>query len=484
MPAAGARVVHFAYDTLPRVLTDTRSEATTVELRVPFRIETFAADQLRIVSWRFLVQVNGIPWTVPSGARRITRETVELSRRQMRDHGQFRFDRLPPYLDMADRMDPGVQYLEGAVPDVPRGARVEYRLEVSLQRDQQPPFRVSSRSYTTYATDPGFGADDIVRVHIPEPGRALQAWALYRRRESGFEHLRLDVVSLAADPEAHHGPAELAELTIRLGDRMIDLRNPELAVLPMVNTATDSVTVSVPAADGPLGAVTVRHAGRRADRRSGRAGAGRPGPGDVHQLRHPGPQRLLRHRDQPGRARASAPHVHAGDHARRRRPVQQPPGQHGGQHRRRLRVHPAGAPPVSDQADVGDERRPARSARPRLPGRAGPDVRRHVRRPARTGGGRVRRAPAAVLLHGHQLRRHHRGCRRHAQPARGSAGAGVLPRFADRHGHRQRGRGAAPGRGALPGRRRRREQGRAAAAGHPAGQCGASAERGVGRGAG
>ena len=58
-----------------------------------------------------------------------------------------------------------------------------------------------------------------------------------------------------------------------------------------------------------------------------------------------------------------------------------------------------GAPPVPDQADVGDERRPARPARPRLPGRAGPDARRHGRRAARAGGGRVRRAPAA-LLHG------------------------------------------------------------------------------------
>ena len=115
-----------------------RPDPATVELRMPFRIETPPSDQLRIVSWRFLVQVDGEPWTVPSSARRITREVVDLLRRQMRDRGQFQFDRVPPYLDMADRMEPGVQYLEGTVPGVPRGARVEYRLEVTLRRDQQP----------------------------------------------------------------------------------------------------------------------------------------------------------------------------------------------------------------------------------------------------------------------------------------------------------------------------------------------------------
>ena len=59
---------------------------------------------------------------MPSGARRVTREVVELLRRQMqRRRGQFHFDRVPPYLDMAERMETGVQYLEGAVP-ASRGA--------------------------------------------------------------------------------------------------------------------------------------------------------------------------------------------------------------------------------------------------------------------------------------------------------------------------------------------------------------------------
>lgn len=262
MPAAGARVVHFAYDTLPRVLDAGQPDAETVELRVPFRIESFPSEQLRIASWRFLVQVNGAPWTVPSSARRITREVVDLTRRQMRRGGQFHFDRVPPYLDMADRMGPGVQYLEGTVPAVPRGARVEYRLEVELQRDLAEPCTVSSRPYTTYAAAPAFDADDIVRVHIPEPGRALQAWALYRRREPGVEHVRLDVVSLEADPDAARPQPELVDLALVLGDRPpIDLRDPDLPVLPMVDTARDSVTVSVPTADGPVGPVTVRYRG-------------------------------------------------------------------------------------------------------------------------------------------------------------------------------------------------------------------------------
>ena len=174
MPAAGARVVHFTYDTLPRVLVPPQPDPATVDLRIPFRIETIPSDQVRIVSWRFLVQVDGTPWTVPSSARRITREVVDLLRRQVSVRGQFHFDRVPPYLDMADQMEAGVQYLEGSVPAVPRGARVDYRLEVTLRRDRQE-FTVHSRPCSVYATCPAFGADDIARIHIPEPGRALQA---------------------------------------------------------------------------------------------------------------------------------------------------------------------------------------------------------------------------------------------------------------------------------------------------------------------
>jgi hypothetical protein len=256
-----ARVVHFAYDTLPRVLAPTPTEPHRVDLRAPFRIETFPSDRLRVTSWRFLVQVDGRPWTVESSARRVTREVVDLLRRQMRRHGQFHFDRVPPYLDMVDRMEPGVQYLEGSVPRVPLGARVEYRLEVTLARDGQAPFTVSSRTCATYATRPLFGPDDIARIHIPDVGQALQAWALYRRHEGGFTHVRLDVVSLEADPEARHARPDLAELVVELAGRVVDLRDPELPVLPMVDTAADSVTISLPDADGPVGPVTVRHRG-------------------------------------------------------------------------------------------------------------------------------------------------------------------------------------------------------------------------------
>ena len=280
MPAASARVVHFAYDTLPRVLAPGQPDPERVDLRMPFRIESFPSDRLRVVSWRFLVQVDGRPWTVPSSARRITREVVDLLRRQVSDRGQFHFDRVPPYLDMADRMAPGVQYLEGSVPGVPRGARVDYRLEVTLGREQQPAFTISSRSYSTYATCPVFGRDDITRIHIPEPGRALAAWALYRRREPGFEHVRVDVVSLEADPEARSTRPDLADLVLVLGGRMIDLRDPELPVLPLVDTAADAVTISVPEADGPVGAVTVRYRGaRRGDRWRPRRRCTPAGPG-------------------------------------------------------------------------------------------------------------------------------------------------------------------------------------------------------------
>ena len=75
--------------------------------------------------------------------------------------------------------------------------------------------------------------------------------------------------------------------------------------------------------------------GHRA-RRPGRPRRRRHRPCDVRQLRHPGPQRSLRHT---GRRLPAAPQLHEAHHARRGRELQQPPRQRGELGRRRLRVH-------------------------------------------------------------------------------------------------------------------------------------------------
>jgi hypothetical protein len=261
VPAAEPRVVHFSYDTLPRVVP--APGTTALELRVPFRIDTDPGAGLRVISWRLEADVDGEPWTVPSGAHRVTESLCRLLQRRMQRQGQFRFDRVPPYLDMLDRMRPGVEYLEGAIPGVEPGRCVGYRLEVTLRHGQDEPIVVRSRGYSCYAVNPDLGREDIRRIHIPAPGGALRAFALYHRREGGFDHLRVDVVSLEADPESGGPQPELVDLVVTAGDRTVALTDPQLPVLPLVSTATDAVTISIPVDDDDpeLDAVTVAYRG-------------------------------------------------------------------------------------------------------------------------------------------------------------------------------------------------------------------------------
>ena len=78
MAGVDPRLVHFHYDTLPRVVGSPGS--ATVELRVPFRIETDPAAGLRVISWRLIADVDGRPWTVRSRAHRITEALCALLR--------------------------------------------------------------------------------------------------------------------------------------------------------------------------------------------------------------------------------------------------------------------------------------------------------------------------------------------------------------------------------------------------------------------
>jgi hypothetical protein len=261
MPPGDPHVVHFSYDTLPRVLPVPGS--TAVELRLPFRIDTAPGAGLRVISWRMVADVDGRPWTVWARAHRVTESLCRLLERRMQRNGEYDFDRAPPYLDMAARMGDGVEYLEGVVPGVAPGASVSYALEVTLRRGQDEPIPVRSHSFTVLAVRPGFDRADIRRIHIPAPGDALHAFALYHRREAGFDHLRVDVVALEADPESGSDRPDLVDLVITAAGRTIDIRDPGLPVLPLIDTAADSVTFSIPVADGEpaLTDVTVAYRG-------------------------------------------------------------------------------------------------------------------------------------------------------------------------------------------------------------------------------
>jgi hypothetical protein len=135
---------------------------------------------------------------------------------------------------------------------------------------------------------PGFTRDEIRRIFIPQPGAALDGWVLYHRRTPDRDEIRVDVVDLFA--HRHDRP----DLAVQIGDRMIDLRTPQPDPLPLVDLSADSVTVAVPRSGDGLPPVVVTHHGRR--RRPRRSRGHRERPRRVRQLRHPGPQRPVRHR--------------------------------------------------------------------------------------------------------------------------------------------------------------------------------------------
>jgi hypothetical protein len=244
------RVIHGRFDTQPRVTAG--PGAATVELLVPFRIEADPAE--RIVSWRLDVTVDG-ELRPDTPARRITPELVEELRDRLAGPGRFAFDEVPPYLDMADRMGPGVAYLEGRVGGLADGAAVTYALEVTTRRDRDDPVESRSDTCTTYAVRPDFGRGDVIATHIPGPFRAMEAWVLHHRRGAELDVFRVDVAALEDDP--WNPRPELLDLVIRVGAETFDVRDPDPARLPLACTAADSVTIAVPHTGGPVPAVAV-----------------------------------------------------------------------------------------------------------------------------------------------------------------------------------------------------------------------------------
>jgi hypothetical protein len=248
------RIVHATFDALPRVVTGDPHDPG-VELRVPFRVEHDPAA--RIVSWELEVTVGGTP-RAGVEAHRVTPELVAELRERMAAPGQFDVEHVPPYLDMADRMGPGVTYLEGRVPGLTEGASVTYALQVSARLGTSGPTVARSGDFTTWAVLPAFGPGDVLATHIPAPGRAMEAWVLHHKRVAALDLVRVDVVALEADPATV--PADLLDLVVTIGTRTVDLRALDPAALPLVSTAADSVIIAVPV-DGdavPAMAVTCR----------------------------------------------------------------------------------------------------------------------------------------------------------------------------------------------------------------------------------
>jgi len=243
------RIVHFAPDSYPRVVAGP-TDPGLLDVLLPFRVETHQRH-LPVVSYRLHAEVEGRPWAHRARVRRIREGFADWMRGQMRAQGQFRFDHLPYYVGLDEALASGhAHYLEARLPAVPAGARVEYALEVDLAGGAT----ACSARYATVAVAPGFTRDDIRRVHIPHPGAALDAWVLYHRHAGDRDEIRIDVVDLFA----HRG--DRPDLAVRVGDRVVDLREPQPDPLPLVDIAADSVTVAVPrSGDGPPPVVVTHH---------------------------------------------------------------------------------------------------------------------------------------------------------------------------------------------------------------------------------
>jgi hypothetical protein len=239
-------VVHFEFDTLPRLVPSAPSIPSEWELVVPFRVDLDAAADpgtgLRVISWRMHAEVDRTPWATRT--RRITAGYISGLRRQSQRDGMFDFEHLPPYLGMEAGLAGGATFIEGRVLRLAAGSQVRYWLEVTLQRGEDgEPIIQRSREYTLYAVRPVFGRDDIRRIFLPDVNEPLEAWVLYHQRSGGFDHLRIDVVDLAGQPPARG----LVDLVCTIGKTAVDLSSADITDLPFVDPSTDSVVISVPA---------------------------------------------------------------------------------------------------------------------------------------------------------------------------------------------------------------------------------------------
>jgi hypothetical protein len=264
-----ATIAHFTTDTLPRVV-ESPAGSLTVDLVLPFRVDV-PDPGLGVRSWRLDVDVEGRSWTARTRTRRLPAGLAAALRDRLQRQGRFVFDHLPYYAALRDDevVANRAVYVEGRVPGVPVGALVTYTLTAVVGRADERPI-VSSRMYTTRAVSPQFDRTEIKRIFIPDVGRADEAWVLYHQRDDALDRFRVDVVELSTGGVA----PERVPLAVRVGGTVLDLGAGEPAVLPLVDTAADSVTFAVPHGGGALPPVSVRFRGIEtpvdlADRRAG-----------------------------------------------------------------------------------------------------------------------------------------------------------------------------------------------------------------------
>jgi hypothetical protein len=246
-------IAHATTDSLPRVVVVTAG-TSTLDVLLPFRVD-LDDPAWTVTSWELDVEVDGRSW----GSRVRTRRLRDGLARSMWDRmtrsGVYTFDHLPYYVNLRDddiRANRSV-YLECRLPAVPAGAAVTYALTITIRRPGGQEATVTSPTWTTHALDTRFTRDDIRRIFTPAAFHADEGWVLYHRRASGLDQFRLDVLDLNG--------AERADVTIRVGDTVVDLAAGNHPTLPLVDISADSVTFAVPHGDGPLPEVVVRYRG-------------------------------------------------------------------------------------------------------------------------------------------------------------------------------------------------------------------------------
>ncbi|HEY6796141.1 MAG TPA: hypothetical protein VI248_15810 [Kineosporiaceae bacterium] len=263
-PGWTSRIVHGTFDTFPRVRPTARRPGW-FDVHLPFRVQVDRSQSTTVISHRLQVTVDGQPWSALTQTRTITPEYLDWLQNRQGQEGIFDFDRLPPYLEMQDLLGrPDVRYIEALVPAVPPGALVAYTIQASLD-GQAAGVTLDSPGYTVRALRPRFDREDIRRIYIPAPGRAEQAWVLYHRREEAFDQYRIDTVALRPPGDAAGGQApERPDLVVTVGTTTTDLRSADQTDLPLVDLASDSVTLAVPADGETPPPITVRYAGGEA----------------------------------------------------------------------------------------------------------------------------------------------------------------------------------------------------------------------------
>jgi hypothetical protein len=243
--AGGPSLVHFTFDTFPRVGPGRVAGERTVW--APFRVDTGGHT---LLSGHLVASVDGRSWSARTRTRRVRPEFVDGLRKRQERAGMFDFTALPPYLEMLDRMGSGVEYLEGQLSGVPEGAQVSYAMEATLRTPDGDEIEIRSPVYSLRAVQPAFTEAHVRRTYIPVPGDAPNAWVLMHRRDDRFDHVRIDVLGLRTDPD------ERVALTATIGTSSYSLRSADLTDLPLVDMAADSITFSVPR-DGDPPPVTI-----------------------------------------------------------------------------------------------------------------------------------------------------------------------------------------------------------------------------------